>query len=381
MEERRIDALIASSPEDLFYTSGFPTYQSAINRGLFRACLRGGGEYAFSIVPKDEDSTFICTSGAVGIAEQYVWIKDIRYYATGMYIERPSNAEVEIFAPSAFDALLKVLEGKGLSKGALAIEKDFISTSLYEKLIAKLPEATFVNAGGIFTELRKIKSDKEIKKIKIATKANEAALKAAIDKIGEGVTEKEILKEYKMILLREGCDWFSATTIGGGANGGEPYNFASEYKLKRSDIVRFDVVPAYEGYCSDISRVASLGEPPERAKKIYETLQKAEQRVIDSMEPDVKISELFHLGMEIVRKAGYSNYTRGNIGHSIGLEVHELPVMGPGTKEELKPGMVLAVELPYYIIGFAGFNIEDDVLITKDGHKVLSTLSNEMFIC
>lgn len=382
IEEHEIDALIASSPENIFYTSGFPTYQSARNRGIFRACVRSGGEYAFTVVPREGEPTFICVSGASGLVDKYVKIKDVRYYATGMYVERPPNAQVKIFAQTAFDCLIKLLEEKEKSKATLAIEKGLISASVYEKLRIKLPQATLMDAGEVFTELRKIKSEKEIEKMKVATSVNEAAIMAAIDKIHEGVKEEVILKEYKRVLLERDCDWQSATTIGGGANSGEPYNFASDYKLKKGDIIRFDMVPAYEGYCSDLSRVACVGRPSERAKKIFEAIREAELTVIESMKPGVKISELFHLGMDIVRKAGYPNFARGNIGHSLGLVVHEHPEISPTTKDVLAPGMILAVELPYYSIGFAGFNAEDDVLITNKGHQVLSReLSNEMFIC
>jgi len=379
MDNEGLDAIIVSSPENLYYTSGLPTYPGARNRGFFTGARFNLG-YAFVVIIKNSDPVLICNYAISGIARKLSRIKDIRYSSTGTYIEKTEQEDIVNIFASSLDALHDVIKERNLEKSKIGIEKQFFPVLLFEKFQDLFPCATFANTQKIFEDLRKIKSLSEIEKIKKATVATQKALKAAIEIIHEGIPEREILKTLQTTLFQLGCDW-NTTTVGAGVNGAEVYNIASDYILKKGDIIRFDVGGTFEGYASDLSRMVVIGAPSDRGRKIFDAVYKAEEKVINAMRPGVKIADLYRLGIETVRNADFPHFKRGSVGHSIGLQTHEFPDIGPGTEEVLQPGMIFAIEHAFYVPNFAGFNVEDLVLVTSTGHEVLSTLlSNELCI-
>jgi Xaa-Pro aminopeptidase len=107
-------------------------------------------------------------------------------------------------------------------------------------------------------------------------------------------------------------------------------------------------------------------------EKMYDTLSQAQKAAMEMLRPGVKLSNVFNAGIDIVRKAGYPNYNRDFVGHSIGVELEEEPFITAKSEWVVEAGMVLAVEFPYYEEGMGGLNIEELVLVTKSGAKVLS---------
>jgi Xaa-Pro aminopeptidase len=151
--------------------------------------------------------------------------------------------------------------------------------------------------------------------------------------------------------------------------------------LKAGDILRFDVTAIRRGHFSDLSRSASIGSPPGEAKRLYVALRGAVEAMVSSVRPGFPVKELFRMGMEKVRGAGYPSYQRGNLGHGLGLGHYEEPFITPENDTPLQPGMVLAVEAPYYVAGRFGLNVENNVLVTENGHEILDDLSLDLMRC
>jgi Xaa-Pro dipeptidase len=145
--------------------------------------------------------------------------------------------------------------------------------------------------------------------------------------------------------------------------------------LKEGTVIRFDVGCKLEGYWSDIARLfAFRGEPPPRLEQYYRAMVAGEEEAIRIMRPGAVARDVFHATVEAVRAAGVPHYNRHHVGHAIGLEVYEVPLLGPADDTPLEAGMIFEVETPYYEIGFAGVQIEDTVIVREDGGEMITTL-------
>ncbi|MEE8448934.1 MAG: Xaa-Pro peptidase family protein [Thermodesulfobacteriota bacterium] len=377
MAQAGIDLLVASCPENIFYASGFPVIPSVGNRGVFNQARIS--QSVFALLPQQGDPALVCSAGVAGVVRQYSRFKDIRFCSTNIYIERPKG-RVEVLAPTAVECLSQLIVEKAGNSPVLGLEHAWLSASAIDNLRRLLPQARFKEAANLFWELRKIKSAEEIEKVRAAVRTAEQALVKAISVIREGITEREVLQVYKQELLGQGCDW-GTTSMGAGVNSGEVYHVAGDYRLRVGDVVRFDLGAIHQGYFCDISRTACVGKLPDELKPIFSVCLEAQTRMVEMIRPGVKFKELFNTGVETVRKGGYANYHRADMGHSFGLIVREPPFIEADSEQELQPGMVIAVEAPFYISGVGGVNIENNVLITSDGREVLDHISKELYVC
>ena len=165
-------------------------------------------------------------------------------------------------------------------------------------------------------------------------------------------------------------------------NGATISHQASDYKMQPGDPAIFDVGAICHGYTTDLARVGYLGEAEKEGVTLYEVLRRAQELAIQAMKPGVPIAEVFAIGQNYVRESGYPTYTRGNIGHGVGIDFEEEPFIGPDNLWKIEEGMMLAVEVPFYSPKLGGFNVEDMVYITKEGPEVLSSsLRKDVIIC
>jgi Xaa-Pro aminopeptidase len=146
-------------------------------------------------------------------------------------------------------------------------------------------------------------------------------------------------------------------------------------------VIWFDVGCRYQGYWSDIARNFSLGEPSPRAQRIYRAMLEGEKQGIAATRPGMTGSELFELTMEATRQAGAPHYRRHHLGHGIGSEVYEQPLLAPQVEEVIEAGMVLNIETPYYEFGLGALHVEDPYLVGMNGNnELLTTLGRELHI-
>ena len=382
-EEHEIDVLIVSSPENVYYTSGFLSFTGVtgiIRSGFFVVILREKDKEPALIYP------FASTRDRLLTAEP--WIKDRRPHSKYFLYAKEDSlmAEVARAEKDPIESLLKVLKERELTSGLIGIEENHITVDISRKLGEKLPNANFKDISQIFLELRAIKTEDEILKIRRATEATERAIQAFQKIAEEGVTEIELDMEYMKSLAKEkGLGW-NTRTIAAGVNTANPTHIPTNYRLKKGDLITFDggvyyhgyAGGVYQGYCSDIARMAVLGEPSKRQERIYNAILGAQQKAIQSVKPGVKASEIFHTAVKEMRRAGYRAYDRHYIGHGIGIKLTETPSITRDNDQPLEAGMVLCVEAPYRIVGFGGFNVEDTIVVTEDGTEYLSTISREL---
>ena len=156
--------------------------------------------------------------------------------------------------------------------------------------------------------------------------------------------------------------------------------YATSLLLKYGDVIRCDVGCSFKGYKSDLSRTAVMGKPNDKIRKYYESVLVGQKKAIMSIKPGVEVSQLFQNAMEGTKSAGLSHYSRVHCGHGIGLEVYEPPVIKNTDRTVLKTGMVICVETPYYELGWGGVQVEDMVMVTDEGYRLLSKCGSSLLV-
>lgn len=376
MKRDKLDAVIATCPENVTYLSGFWAMSQWVRRG----------PQAYVLFPADtQQPCIIANSGILDlVADQKPWVKDIRRYG---YFQLDVDASVELdaddtlqqklFSSQAYkdsvDALVAAIKEKRIERATFGIDEMGITPQCMDQLRSALPDAKFIRCFGLFERVRSIKTQGEIEILRKAARATELAIDAALKVAAEGITEREMLREFNACLARND----TAPVVGciGFGNRSAMINVQpSDRKLKQGNLIRFDVGGRYRHYRSDMSRGASLGEPAAKISKYYRAVEKGVLRGYDIIKPGLKVSDLFKDIVATVQREGIPHFKRSHVGHGIGVDGYDPPNIAESSADILEENMVVCIETPYYELGFAGLQVEDMVRVTKDGAESLMTL-------
>ena len=365
IEKAELNAIIAMSPQNVYYTSGYISLEPAY---IPCATLLFPQEAPVLITPiSDYGSTFSCKD---------LWIDDHRFY--GQYYMENLNPEIHSRYPTLFEAIHNVLQERKCVKGTVGFEGSYVSVDMFDKLCKNLPDAKLKTASSVFEEARMIKTSEEVNRLTQTLRLTERILLKTLNEVHVGMTELEVAQILKRAVAEHNSE-LAFLEMGAGPRSGYVNNRATENRLSQGDILRIDYGIIYDGYASDISRNIVMGEPTTQMRKIHDAILSGQQKAISAVRAGVKVSELFRVGVKEVREAGFPQFWRPNIGHGIGIEPHETPRICPDEKRDLQEGMVINIEMPYYIVGLGGFNIEDTILVLEDGGKVLSETEHDLY--
>lgn len=383
MEKYGIDALVATTPENVAYLTGFWTLTS----------LRHRARQNYAVFCKKEmTADMIISKGLVDHPlQENSWVG--QFYLYGEFYFAPvsrnglDDESRNLFQTmdrlpqhkSALEALIHCLKDHGLSKGWIGVDQGSDTLFLGDALERHLPGLKTKPAYDLFREIRILKTPEEVQRIQGATEVAEKALSEAIKEIKEGVSEKELALVFKEVVVRQG-GIPTIECIGGGPRGAFPSVEPSDRGIRKGDLVRFDVGCLWHAYHADIARTAVLGLPNPKQAKCHDALVAGQGRILAALKPGVVIADLFKMGMKETRGKGIPDYQRHHLGHGNGIEGYDLPLISPDNERELEPGMVFCVETPYYEPGFGGLQIEDIVEITSSGYQRLTKLERKLFI-
>jgi Xaa-Pro aminopeptidase len=322
-------------------------------------------------------SNFTGSAGVVLInGEKALFLTDFRY------IEQASNQcqgfEVVKISGSIPEEVAQQAKKLGIQK--LGFEEDFMTYSSF-KLYDKEVESELVPISGVIEKLRLIKTDAELKILKIAADIADAAFKHILDFIRPGKTELEVSNELEFFMRKAGATSSSFDIIvASGRRSALPHGVASDKVIEAGDMVTMDYGCYYNGYVSDITRTVAMGEPDAKLKEIYEVVLEAQLRGMAGIKPGMTGKEADAITRDYISEKGYGEYFGHSTGHGIGLEVHEGPGLSMKSDVILQPGMVVTCEPGIYVPGLGGVRIEDDTLITKDHNEALTHSTKELII-
>jgi len=229
---------------------------------------------------------------------------------------------------------------------------------------------------GLLSEIRSIKDKTEVKAIVRAVRIAQDALTATLADLRIGQSELEVSARLKYEMELRGASGPSFPPIvAAGANGSMPHYYPSaRAKIRANKPLLIDWGAVFDGYCSDLTRTYGVGKMSRKVDEIYRIVLEAQLASIDAIRPGVSCRSVDIAARSIIEKAGYGEMFGHGLGHGIGLDVHEAPGLSHRVpeKDTLRPGMVVTVEPGIYLPGVGGVRIEDDVLVTETGHRVLS---------
>ncbi|MDJ1647498.1 aminopeptidase P family protein [Mycoplasma phocimorsus] len=336
-------------------------------------------EYNYDAIISEAPQTRLWYS-QVATSDGYIIIEKEKAYlfVDGRYIEyaqnNAKNVEVKLLVA---DSLKKFFLEKKYSK--VAFEKDYVTVEVHDRLKSLITLANEnVEVGYVSgQDLRILKDEDEIKLMQEAIDISMKAYYRVKDWLKEGVSEKEVDHELNYYLKQEGADKESFDNIiAFGENAAEPHHHPTDRKLKFGDIVKIDFGALYKGYCADVTRTHIFGGNENATDpKLVEILQIVEESAAlgrAAVKPGVSTAQIDKICRDYIQEKGYGQYFVHSTGHGLGIDVHEFPSVGTRSNTILQPGMVITVEPGIYIEGLGGARNEDDVLVTQEGHRVLT---------
>lgn len=225
----------------------------------------------------------------------------------------------------------------------------------------------------LFTEkLRSIKSADEIEKMSQAAALGSEGYDYVLSVLKEGITEKEVVQLLRIFWAKAGAEGPSFSPIVAfGHHSAFPHAVPTDSALRKGDIVLIDIGVLYQGYCSDMSRTVAWGRPDSRLAESYPAVVEAQQEAMKLCRAGALCLDIHEEAARILRKYDLEDYFCHGVGHGVGRNIHEYPLLSPksGTTT-LETGMTVTVEPGVYFPGIGGIRIEDTVLI--DGNKNFS---------
>jgi Xaa-Pro aminopeptidase len=332
-----IDALLVSFPTDIRYLTGFSGEDSLLLVDADRARIISDTRHREHLGAWDDTAAFEVVMGTRHRLEETV-----AFLAGGI--------------------------------GRLGLQAEHVSVLARRRYAEAVGGPTIVDTDSILAHLRRRKDAVEVAAIEQAIGIQQAALTAALEGLRIGMTELEFcaLLEYEM-KARGGSGASFNTIIGSGPNSAIIHHEPGARPIEAGALL-VDWGTRVDGYCSDMTRTFGVGEMPAKIAEIYPIVLEAQLAAIDACRPGRTCSEIDAVARDVIVRAGYGDRFEHGLGHGVGLEIHEGPYFNDlETTTLLEPGMVMTVEPGIYLPGVGGVRIEDDVLITDDGCRVLSS--------
>lgn len=265
-------------------------------------------------------------------------------------------------------AVAKLL-GKYKSVESLAVETSVSVAQL--KALKKNIKKRIRTVANVVETVRRAKDDYEVRAIKKAARIASKALAGAIRSARPGVTESALAGEIEHQIRNLGAKVSFETIVAFGPNASRPHHSSGKRKLRKNDSVLIDFGVRVRGYCCDITRCFPVGKPARLFDKAYQAVRQAQAAAIKSVKAGISFKTVDESARKIIRDYGFEPYSHGT-GHGLGLDIHELPIVGPYSKGKLQVGDVITIEPGIYIPDKLGIRIEDDILVTETGCKILS---------
>ena len=377
LEREGLDALVASTIENVYYMTGLRSVSQALFRNL----------ELYAVFTRRGTALVIPSIETTGVASERIEVDRVATYGKFFfeYADDPGEIGRKIRewtrtpAASPADALAGVLGDLGALGRRIGLDEGNLFPPTWRRLEERLAGSTLIPAYPLFRQARMVKGPDEVDALERAALIAEDGIAAVLAMLKPGVTERDAALVYEQEVLRKGAQpFFTVITIGDRAALADVH--PSDRRLGPGDLVRFDLGCVYRGYRSDISRTAVLGPPSDKQARYYAAILAGERAAIEIMKPGVPVNRLFDVAVRVTREQGLPHYQRHHVGHGIGLEPYDPPTINAATETALEPGMVFCVETPYYEHGWGGVQVEDAVVVTPTGVRMLTRSRQDLAV-
>ncbi len=332
LDELRLDGLLLTSKANIRYVSGF----------------------------RGDSASILITENRAFFFTNFLYIQQARKEVTA--------SSIKVTAASSIAELLKKRKLR-----RLGFEQNHLSFSGYKTLKWKIGGASLVPTDGIVEELRAVKSKEEKSYIRTAGRLADKALKHAFALLRPGRTEQDAVSEIEYFIRKNlRAEPSFPIIVLFGAHCALPHGQAGRKRLKKAEPVLIDLGVNWKGYCSDLTRTVFFTKMKPALRKMRAAVLSARAEAISAVRAGLPACELDRTARAVIEKAGYGKFFGHGLGHGVGLDVHEAPVISGRSRQILQEDMVFTIEPGVYIPGTGGVRIEDMVILSKRGSEVLS---------
>lgn len=388
LAEAGLDAVVGTSPGNVAY----------ITDGEFVSTRSHPNVLIFAVLPADEAESpaVILPSHEVDPwAEQPGDVTDVTVYGRVYRRLGPKSLSTDdqrihdlTMSGATHDdglaALVACLGKRGLLSGAIGVDESHISPPVWDALAAALPGATIRPAAGLLQQIRMVKTEEEITRLRRSAQITAVGMAAVFSAAAPGVSEADLAAVFKAEVSRQGGDaefWL----ISGGRRTSHTHTRQTGYELQSGDMLKVDAGCTYSFYWSDLARTKAIGDVTPHQERIYTVMCEAVKAATREVRPGVRASQLFDTAVGHVRDAGIDDYDRHHAGHGIGIEVYDPPMVKAAQRANmfgiadidpmLEAGVVLNIETPYYELGDFGVIVEDTMVVRAAGAELFAPMS------
>jgi Xaa-Pro aminopeptidase len=314
-------------------------------------------------------------AAAVVTPSRIVVATDFRYVAEAESL----GLEVAKIEQSMWQDLGRVA-GNLAAGGSLAYPPAALSHRAFLQFTDALPENVSLRAAdGVVAKLRVHKDAGEVEKIRAAAALLDGAYELVTTLGLEGRTEGEVAWAIERDLRERGASALSFESIvAGGTNGAFPHHTPRGDVIPGDTLVTIDIGCVVDGYCSDCTRTFAVGNPSDELRAAYDLTLRAQEASLAAVRPGAHGREVDAVARDLIAAEGHGDHFGHGLGHGVGIEIHEAPRLSRTSEDVLEAGMVVTVEPGVYLPGVGGVRIEDLVVVTEDGHDVLTGFTKQL---
>jgi Xaa-Pro aminopeptidase len=263
----------------------------------------------------------------------------------------------------------------------VAFEAQEMTVERHAELATAAEDVTLVPFGRKIEELRTVKDPDELELLAAACRITCQAIADVFAMIRPGLTERRLAAALDARMKDLGADGPAFDTIvASGPNGAIPHHSPTDRPLRRGDLVTMDFGATYAGYHADMTRTVALGEPAGWQREIYELVATAQRAGIEAARPGADVGDVDAAARDLIRDAGHGEHFGHGLGHGVGLEVHEAPMIGYSRTGKLASRVPVTVEPGVYLPGRGGVRIEDVLVVGAGGTGLLTTTTRELLV-
>jgi Xaa-Pro dipeptidase len=390
LHDRGLDAYVAYTPSNVFYTTGFQSY-------FLMQWWRMQGT-VLAVIPADESVEVGMMIGdfEAKAAQRVSAVRDVRPFRLwpeirdAEMLQAPlESGEAETPRPAQFDEdeqdeiVRGLLGDRGLLGARIGTDLRYMLFDSHRRFSALAPEAEWLDFTNDMYELRRIKHPFEVERLRRATELSEAGMRFAIESARPGMTATDVRHRYIMGVAQAAMgepryqdytDYWILPAVG--------VDSERDAGLQPGDLIKFDCGTTVGGYRGDGGRTFVYRRPKPAAERLFSALQEAHDRACAEIRPGIEVGEIFRTAQDHITQNGYPRFRRGHYGHSLGIDTfhEEPPYVSEGDRTLIEEGMVLAIETPAYTTDAGAIMIEDLVHVLPGGIERLHKLPHGLSV-
>ena len=311
-----------------------------------------------------------------------VFRDDVCFLTDSRYSFQASN-EVPDFRKLIYQEKASAISSTLNEKGArrVGFEAETMTVAARDTFAGLMPDVELVPIGAELNNLRIIKDAEELRLIGRAADIASESLLSILDKVKPGTSERNVALDLEFAMLKAGAeDKAFDFIVASGERGALPHGKASEKKILAGELVTIDFGAVYEGYNSDETVTVAVGEPDSRQREVYQIVKDAHDLALESLRPGITCKELDAKARDYIEGKGLGRYFGHGLGHGVGMDIHEKPVISFRSDAVVEEGMVFTIEPGIYLPGWGGVRIEDTVCVTGDGYRVMTKVCKDLLV-